>query len=197
MIRPLLFLVVLAVPACLSAQPHSGLGFKAGVQMATTRSATFHYEPVVGGLVGLYVPLSCGTRFELQPELLLSAQGSAITFNENGRRELRSYYALLPITAKVFLTNCLNLAGGVQGGMLLAAQEDGEDVKDRFKSADAALVVGLGLDLQSGWDLTFRYTNGLTSILASDNVLYPTNRTWQCSAGYRFARFHHGRGRRR
>jgi len=198
MIRSIPLLVLLGLPfAGASAQSYSGLGAKIGLQTATFHSSTIHYNSVIGGTMGLYLPLNCGARFEIQPELLVSAQGAALTFDENGRRELRTYYVTLPLVAKVYVSNAINFQGGVQGGMLMMAQEDGEDVKDLYRPADAALVVGLGIDLMSGWDLTFRYTSGLTTTLVTDDHIYPKNRTLQFSAGYRFMRFAKGRGRTR
>lgn len=186
--------------ACATAfgQSYSGLGAKAGVQMATFRSSAMHFDPLMGGVAGLYMPLNCGARFELQPELLVSAQGAALVTQENTRREWRSFYAVMPLTAKVYLTNAFNLQGGVQGAKLLAMTENGTDVKGQYKKMDAALVFGLGVDLMSGWDLTFRYTSGLTTISVDEAPLFATNRTWQFSAGYRFMRLGgHGRGRSR
>ncbi|MFT3886228.1 MAG: porin family protein [Flavobacteriales bacterium] len=151
----------------------------------------------IGGVAGAYFPLDCGMRFEIQPELLVSAQGAALTYGENGRREMRMLYVQLPIIAKVFLSNVLNVQGGVQGGMLLAATEDGGNVKERYRTTDASLAIGLGVDMTSGWDMTFRYTSGLTSILVSDKAIYPTNRTMQASLGYRFLHFSHQRMRYR
>ena len=153
--------------------------------------------------MGLYLALHGGSRFELQPELLITLQGSSYTAPENDLQRLdRQLYLHLPIAAKLFLTNAFNLHLGGQVGWLLLARastpEGSRDSRSDFVSLDAGIVVGMGLDLRNGTDLTLRYFNGLTPTLTNDSTVFPHNNTLQITVGYRFMRIgaaDHGRRR--
>ncbi|MBK8612096.1 MAG: PorT family protein [Flavobacteriales bacterium] len=189
-LRPLFWtLFVLSLPAFGQRASRSGLGLKGGLQMATTRTAILSYDPVPGAVLGAYAPIWAGARLELQPELLISAQGSSIKPDEGTRQTLRLYYVQLPINMKVFMTNVLNVQAGIQAGRLIVANADHEDVTDRYQRMDIGLNLGAGLDFARGMDLTLRYYSGLTPLLVNDDVLFPTNRTLQLTAGYRMMRF--------
>ncbi len=184
-----LLLLVAALPAWGQRSSRSGLGLKIGAQMANTRSAAFSYDPVPGAVLGVYAPLRVADRFEVQPEVLLSMQGSAYAPTEGTRTVNHLYYAQLPVSAKLYVSNALNLQAGLQAGLLLMANSNGADTKHLFKSTDLGLNLGLGVDLINGTDLTLRYYSGLTTVLVNDDLIYPSNRTLQFTAGYRFLRF--------
>jgi hypothetical protein len=189
-LRPLIaFFLVLALPALGQRPCRSGIGLKAGGQMASWRSAVNSYNAVPGALAGVYFPICMGPRFELQPELIGSLQGAGRTFGEGERSMLQCIYLQVPVTAKLFLSNAFNLQGGVQVGQLMLAQQDGADVTDELRPFDLGLNMGLGLDMIHGFDLTLRYYSGMTPILVNDDILFPHNRTMQLTAGYRITQF--------
>ena len=188
---------VLALPAMGQKPSRSGMGLKLGAQMSVTWVEGLHYDPIPGAVAGAYFPLWCGARFELQPELLGSMLGSSFTDTEGQRHVLHLYYLQLPLSAKFFFTNALNVAGGFQMGRLLAAKAspDNSNATELYRPFEFGTNIGLGADLASGVDFTFRYYNGLSSI-TDDVDLNPTNRAWQFTVGYRIARFqkHHRLG---
>mgnify|MGYP003381875280 CR=1 FL=1 len=198
----LIALFALAWPLGSLAQ-RSGIGVKGGILGSLTRSALVRYQPVPGGTLGFYAPLHGGSRFELQPELLITLQGSTHMDTENDlRRSDRLLYLHLPISTKFFLSNTFNLQAGGQVGWLLLARtttSDGtRDSRSDFTPMDAGLVVGIGVDLRSGTDLALRYYNGLVPVLMADSTVFPHNNTLQFTLGYRFIRFGAiDRGRRR
>ena len=198
LVRPLVWcLFIVALPALGQRPSRSGVGFKIGPQWATQHAAEFNYEPVPGAVAGLYVPLWCGHRLELQPELLLSWQGSAHTLHEGSTQVLSMFYVQLPFSAKIFVSNVLNLQCGVQAGKLLLAQVGKTDVSDQYRPFDLGFNLGVGVDLIRGVDLTLRYYSGMSTVLedTSGNI-FPTNRTYQLTMGYRFKQFTHRRARR-
>ena len=192
LIPPLLpaFFALLSIGA--SAQ-RSGLGLKAGLGAAHTRSGAMNGRHTTGATVGLYAPLLAAPRFELQPEVLLTALGSGYTGSEGERLLVRSIYVQVPLLAKVYVGNVLNLQAGIQAAKLINATQytdNGEqDVTSGQRPDEIALLLGAGLDLPSGLDLTFRYHNGLTPVLADDNVLFPRNQAVLLSVGYRMLAF--------
>ena len=196
--RSLLFpLVVLMVPLFGYGQrsARSGLGYMGGPQAATWRSEAVIYRPVPGLVAGLYVPVWAGRRVEIQPELLLSLQGAARDLPDGERSTMRSLHAIMPVSLKIFLSSTFNIQAGVQGGYLLMARTDGEDVSDNLSPLDMGVNVGLGIGTMSGLDIALRYYSGLSNALAEDRTVYPSNRTLQLTIGHRFMQF--ARGRRR
>lgn len=184
---------VLALPALGQRPSRSGIGLKGAAQWTTIQAGALSYQPMVGAAAGAYFPLWCGARFEVQPELLLSYQGAMLLHKEDDPKAIRLMYAQLPISAKLYLTNAVNLQAGAQIGRLLAATSDGDDVRDDYVPFDFGLIAGLGADLQSGLDFAVRYYSGMTPMLVDDDLFYPTNRYTQLSVGYRIARFSHQR----
>lgn len=194
---PLTLIAILLSSAVSAQRPSkSGFGLKAGVQGATFRAAGMNYKPVPGGVLGVYAPIWVAPNLEIQTEVLASAQGSTTSLPEGERSTVRTLYALVPVTAKLFLDRTFNLQGGIQGGYLVMAMNNGEDVTDRFRPMDIGLNVGLGIDGRRGFDLTLRYYSGLSALLVDDVSTYPTNRTLQLTAGYRFHQFTQRRIRR-
>lgn len=180
----------------------SGVGIKGGPLMSDIHSGATSSEQLPGGTLGLYFPLHGGARFELQPELLFTSLGAAYEDAEGERSSVRTLYVQVPIAAKLFLGNTFNAHGGVLGGRLLAAQqntpEGNSDLRDSYYKMDWGVILGLGADLRSGLDFTFRYYSGMAPLLIDDETLFPRNRSVQLTVGYRFMRFKVlNRGRRR
>lgn len=192
-------LLPLAFILCASAQAQpvgqTGLGIKGGAQWSTLMGSDLSYSGVPGGLVGLYFPILASNRLEFQPEVLLSYQGAEVQKKEQAPQQLRMLYAHLPLGVKVFLSNELNLQGGLQVGKCLAATMDDSHVTDEFRPFDVGFIAGLGLDLRSGFDLTARYYGGTTPVLVETSGVNPRNRLLQLTAGYRLMRFGHRKHR--
>lgn len=192
--------LILTLPVLGQRPSRSGIGLKAGAQLTTTHVEGAIYDPVPGALIGVYFPLWCGARFELQPELLLSAQGHAFETTDGKVHTLRMYQLQLPLSAKLYFSNVVNVQGGVQMSRLLSAgytsEGDAQDATDEYRSFEFGTNIGLGADLSSGLDFGFRYYTGLSSI-TDDVELNPTNRAFQLSMGYRFLRFRNSRLHRR
>ena len=188
---PLCTVFYLLLGTTASAQPsgHAGMGIKVGGQWSTLLASDATYTPIPGGLLGVYFPLLASARIELQPELLLSYQGCDVQRSDEDPSGLRLLYAHLPVCAKVFLTNEVNLQGGVQAGKCLSARMDDEQVTDRFRPYDVGFITGLGIDLRSGLDFTARYYGGTTPVLTRTTGVNPRHRLLQITAGYRVMRF--------
>lgn len=188
--------LLLTVLACQAQRPsRSGLGYAGGPQMATWHSEAVMYRPVPGAAVGLYAPIWAGNRVELQPELLLSLQGYRRDLPDGGSSTLNDLRLAMPFSVKLFLGRIFSLQAGVQGSCLLLARADGKDAREALSPLDMGVHAGLGIGTIGGLDLTLRYYNGLSNLLAEDHALYPSNRTLLFTAGYRFMQFQRGRKR--
>lgn len=167
----------------------AGIGLKAGPQLSYTHSELIETRMVPGGVVGIYVPWGLGPRLELQPEVLLSAMGSGFVANTGEVSTLRSYYLQVPVSAKVFVSNVVNFHAGIEASRVLKAErtvaEERNDFTQRMSSTDFGLIGGLGFDFTNGMDLTLRYLNGMRPVLANDQILFPRNRSFSFTVGYR------------
>jgi len=191
-----LFLITsLALPPALYSQPSwvAGMGIKAGAQWSTLLTSDVTYLGIPGGLAGLYFPMLASTRLEFQPELLLSYQGADLQRTDKDPARFRMLYMHLPVSAKLYFTNDLNLQGGLLAGKSITATLEDERITDEIRPYDVGFVAGIGLDLRSGFDLTARYYGGTTPVLVETTGVNPRHRVVQLTAGYRVMRFGHRR----
>lgn len=162
--------------------------------MNTAQANGTRARPMFGGVLGLYGTIYGGAAFEIQPELLLSLHGRVLKDNDNGFAALRLYYVQLPITLKYFFGNTFNVQGGPQIGKLISAAQLGDTTTNVLPDVnpwDMGFNLGLAADMQSGWDLTLRYYNGLSSVILNEGALMPVHRSTQLSIGYRFKQWRH------
>ncbi|HRH69940.1 MAG: outer membrane beta-barrel protein [Flavobacteriales bacterium] len=175
----------------------AGIGFKGGLLVSTVKALNVRTGPIPGATVGLYVPCGIGPRMELQPELLLSSLGSTYFEADGDAAMVRSLYLQMPISLKMYLGNGFNLAGGFQFGKLLVAQQIGTEgsgtITSSYNALDMGFIGGIGMDLESGVDLSLRAYGAMTPALRNDDALFPKNRSLELTVGYRFSQFK-GRG---
>lgn len=184
-----LLLTVLAISMCytINAQEDKQqiekikFGVKAGVNLANVSGNGLDFfidsdeksENRFGLAIGGLVEYKLSQKISLQGELVYSQQG----FKKNYPDEdfMESYaldYLNIPVLAKYYITDELNLEFGPQLGFLLAAkyidEEDGEkyeeDAKEFFKSTDFGLNFGAGYQLENGLGINARYNLGLANI---------------------------------
>ncbi len=189
---PFIVLLVTITRSVTGMAQHSGIGLKGGPLLSETRSGAITTNLTPGATLGLYFPLRAGNRLELQPELLVTALGAGYTLPDGERSTVRTVYAQLPVSAKLYFSNVINVQAGVQLGYLLLAQQEDPDgsttVTENYETMDLGLVIGAGADLISGCDISLRYYNGLKPILKDDTTYFPRNQAYMLTVGYRFAR---------
>lgn len=186
----LLPLFTFAANTALAQRPsQSGIGYMGGPQAATWHSEAVKYRPVPGFVAGLYAPIWGGNRFELQPEFLISMQGAAKDLPDGGRSTMTNWRAVMPISLKIFLNPTINLQAGFQGSYLLLAQAGKQDITSQVSKLDMGMNIGAGIGTWYGLDITLRYYTGLTNALVDDKAIFPSNRSLQLTAGYRFLQF--------
>lgn len=179
----------------------AGVGIKGGPLLSKTPSELMRTTWLPGAVVGGYVPWGVGPRMEIQPEVLLSAMGSGYVEPGDDRTRIRSLYLQIPVSFKLYFSNTVNVHAGVQASRLIHAErafaDERNDFTARLNRMDYGLLGGLGLDLTSGLDLTLRYFNGMTPILANDQILFPRNQAVSLTAGYRMVQVRIPKGTRR
>ncbi|MFD0701261.1 porin family protein [Myroides pelagicus] len=164
-----------------------------GAEDASSRTS-FH--------VGAVAEIFFTEKFSVQPEVLYSAQGYKVSDNvlHNGapveiKETARMDYINIPVMAKYYLVNGLNVQVGPQFGFLATAktkvnESNGAnipevDFKDNVKSFDFGINFGAGYELPMGVFFDARYNLGITKVnKEGDKSL--RNGVFQLSVGYKF-----------
>ncbi|UOR04545.1 PorT family protein [Hymenobacter aerilatus] len=196
-------------------QPTTQVGAKVGLNMAVL-DGTLNQETEfkAGPSIGAFLRWKPSARFAVQPELTYSAQGSKNVIPVGPvdlTNKTNLAYLNLPILAKIYLGNVVNVQFGPQVGILLSGRLKGQtsytssgsgsyyttsdmDVAKSYRS-DLGLCGGVGIDLPSGLLVAARLNYGLTDIVKDENVRQLReaygigglhNRVLEFSVGYAF-----------
>jgi hypothetical protein len=193
--------VVLALATTRCRAQFSEVGIKLGPSLTTLKSAFETDHNLVSMVVGTYAPIKINQRLFFQPEFELALMGAGREFDSEHIAQLRTLYARVPLTLRYRIAGNWQLGVGLQPGYLLMASQsyDGEttDVSDAIKPLDISMIGGTSILLGRSTDLSVRYIYGMTSILRDDVLIYPTNRAWQFTLGFRVVRMKGKSGWRR
>ena len=171
------------------------LGAKAGLNVASLGGDSYGVGSLgsrtsfhLGGLAE--IPLM--GKFALQPELLFSSEGSNWTFTGLDDN-LKLDYIRVPVLAKFYIIEGLRAeAGPVFGVLVNAKNDDGDDIKENFKTFDAAVGIGASYRFDMGVFFSLRYNKGLLNVnedYEEGGVTYSyknQSNVFQVSAGYSF-----------
>jgi hypothetical protein len=156
--------IALSLVCIQTAAQESALGLKGGLNFSNLNGddisgtdGKFVYH--VGGFARVGI-----TDFvALQPEAIYSLKGA-----DSDQGDLRLSYIDVPILAKLYLSDHLNLHAGPQFGILLNAESDFNgittDVKEQYSTLDFAAAAGLEYELSMGLVFGARYHLSLSSI---------------------------------
>jgi opacity protein-like surface antigen len=181
-------------------QAQFAIGIKAGPNFAnidTKSSASENYKSRAGFHGGAFVLIKA-SKIGIQPEVIFSQQGSKVKINSRNF-ESNFSYVNIPIILKLYTVAGINIQAGPQFGFVTNAEtpvQDQlnpgsykmEDVKDKMKSSDFTVALGLGWDLPFGLTVDARYNMGVSKLF-KDAPTQPTedakNQVFQLSVGYK------------
>ncbi|PVW15686.1 porin family protein [Marixanthomonas spongiae] len=184
--KKLIFAVMALVTITTTQAQGLDLGIKAGVNFATLTDAS-GLDNRTGFVAGAFVGGKLGDKFGIQADLLYSQQGAEF---ELGSFDLD--YVNVPIVAKIYLTDNLNLQAGPQFGVLVNDDTQtviGEVINDiGTNDFDISGVVGVGVDIPLGLRLEGRYNFGLTDVPEENGADFnkSKNSVFTLSVGYSF-----------
>lgn len=181
-------------------QAELAIGIKAGPNFAsidTESTASTNYKNRAGFHGGAFV-LVKAAKFGVQPEIIFSQQGSKVEINSQNF-ESNFTYVNIPIILKLYTLAGINIQAGPQFGFITSAEtpiQDQlnpgsykvEDVKDKMKSSDFTLALGLGWDLPFGLTIDARYNMGLSKLYEeapSQQTEDAKNQVFQVSLGFK------------
>ncbi len=163
-------MLVTICSVCLYAQGID-FGVKAGANIANQKlSGDYNIDTkaIVSFHGGVFVVWMFNEDLGLQPELLLSLQGS------KDKDDLYDYkiitnYVNIPVLVRYNINDMFSVHAGPQFGILISAKEefdgDKEDIKDDFKTTDIGLALGAEADLPINLGVGLRYVIGLTNVI--------------------------------
>lgn len=179
-----MMLVLMVAGAYAQAQ----IGLKGGLNYSTIGGDNVDdLKGKIGYHVGGMAAFGLTESVFIQPELVLSLQGAAFDGDEDVKWNIT--YVNIPVMAKVFLTESVNLQFGPQLGFVVASKAKFEDVevdfKDETNSVDFGVGLGLGYESPMGLSIGARYNYGLGNI-NKDGDDKNNNSVLQLSLGYFF-----------
>ena len=181
-------------------QAELAIGIKAGPNFATIdteSTASTNYKNRAGFHGGAFV-LVKAAKFGVQPEIIFSQQGSKVEINSQNF-ESNFTYVNIPVILKLYTLAGINIQAGPQFGFITNAEtpiQDQlnpgsykvQDVKDKMKSSDFTLALGLGWDLPFGLTIDARYNMGLSKLYKeapSQQTEDAKNQVFQVSLGFK------------
>lgn len=164
------FLVVIAF-GTVNAQDMK-FGVKAGANFSNL-TGDADVDGRTGFYIGGLVDFGISEKFHVQPEILYSMEGG---------KDAELDFVRIPIMAKYYLMDGLNIQAGPMLGFKIGA-EDGLD--EVTKSFDYGLGFGAAYELPIGVFFDLRYNLGLSNISDFDGEDVGTT-AFQVGLGYRF-----------
>lgn len=193
--KKILLLITFAVVS-LSASAQYGefyYGAKLGVNIANMAAAD-EGKPVVRMNIGLTTDYRFSYRFALGAELFYSGTGTSILTIVNGKNDkpmedmvhFNMNYINIPVLAKVYLFEGLNVEAGAQVGFLVSSALNYRGDKEKYNPeglsrVEFSIPVGLMYDFDNGLTVGARMQIGMTEVLDNDK-----NSVISVGVGYKF-----------
>jgi Outer membrane protein beta-barrel domain len=156
------------------------LGVKAGGNISNFTGSSYEdtkAKTLVGFHAGAFVSLFVGHNFAIQPEVLLSTQGSKLEdVSGSESTDFKLTYINIPILVKYRFNGGFYLEAGPQVGFKVHEEVDGSS-EDFAKSTDVSVAGGLGYHSKIGLGIGARYTAGLSKLGDIKNA--PTQPDWK------------------
>ncbi|WP_121666650.1 porin family protein [Mesonia aquimarina] len=208
--KKLLFTAALAVLGLGSAHAQADsdlvqIGVKGGVNFSNfTGDDSWDSESRTSFNAGFVAEVPFGERFSIQPEVLYSGQGFDIKqidqdnlFDNDENIEYQLDYIQIPVLAKIYLIEGLNVHAGPQIGFLINDEvdyqpnSDGGDINSDLlpepNDIDFSIAAGVEYKFDNGFFIQGRYNHGLSKIFSDDDSgVDIKNSVWQAGVGFMF-----------
>jgi len=162
-------------------------GVKGGLNVSTLAGDVDDASPKIGAHVGGLVEIKITNKFAIQPEILLSLQGTKSEYRESApgydytsESKINLTYLNFPVMAKFYVIPNLSLEAGPQLGVLVGAKnkytetENDEgfvttysstrDIKSGLKSVEAGVNFGASYYFTTHMFVQARFCIGISSI---------------------------------
>ena len=190
--------MLLACATGMNAQKDAAyIGAKVGMNIADVNADDS--DPRIGLCAGFMGEYFITDKFAVQGEVLYSMQGYKYDGNNAGLSAdatAKMDYLNIPILAKLYLKNGLNIYAGPQFGFCVKSKMEVEsgsnsatvDMKDQTNTFDFGLALGVGYDFPMGLTTDLRITPSFTNVMKdpeTDDDKFK-NFVVSLSVGYKF-----------
>jgi len=159
------------------------LGVKGGLNFPSADAYNLDDDDGSGWHVGAFGLIKV-SKFGIQPEILYSRA----SFEGDGDVQTDFDFISVPIMAKFYLIQGLNIQAGPQFSILTASETEGGGVTidntEILKDTDLSLGIGAGFDLPFGLNINARYLLGLTDLADGDDIDEINTDMFQVSIGF-------------
>jgi len=166
-----IFLLVAGIALFNAVSAQVKYGVKAGLNVANMTGDAGDTKMKPGLQGGVFAKVGITDALSIQPEVVFSAQGSKMKFNQEGISydvKTNLSYINVPVLLQYNTPGGFFAETGPQFGFLMSAKgkSDGEkeDIKDSFKSLDLGWSFGVGFLTKSNVGVNARYNLGLGNI---------------------------------
>lgn len=171
--KKLFFIPLIVISTSLCAQTYQ-FGLKGGLNISNFTGTAFENvdnKALLGFHAGALLALYMGENFAIQPEALISTQGTRIsTINGNERYGLT--YLSIPVMFKYRFDGGFFLEAGPQVGFKLSERVPGGSAEDFARNLDFAIDAGLGYHTTSGFGVGGRYVVGISKVGNVDDTQF-------------------------
>lgn len=150
-------------------------GAKAGLNLANIAGDMPNTKMKIGFHLGGFAKIPVAESFTVQPELLLSTQGTKTEFSYEGIEsdsKLNLTYINIPVMAQYNHESGFFAETGPQFGFLVSAKsktDEGKvDAKDGLKTFDMGWGIGAGYLTKSNFGFNARFNFGLSNIAKTE-----------------------------
>ncbi|MBU1181638.1 MAG: PorT family protein [Proteobacteria bacterium] len=162
-------------------------GWKAGLNMANLTDAGegVSYKAKTGIALGGFAVFKVNDNLSIQPEFLYTQKGNKIEYSYEDlvgfdalwnpiyetvteKFKVKLDYIEIPVLVKYSFSpgesTCPFIFAGPALGILMSAKADSTNIKSDCNSLDIGLVLGGGVELESGVSIDLRYDMGMTKV---------------------------------
>jgi len=188
--------MLLCCPVVFAQKQKASIGFKAGVNVSSFRTAVdysdFDRNLKLGQVFGAFVQIPvCSSRFTIQPEFLYSQMGAKGTSTAWGEATFRYNYFSMPILVKYKVVNSFHVDAGPELDFLVRAR-----LKQLYKTStitydikdfDFAYTAGVGAAAKQ-WTFDLRYIHGSQDVSPDADETTFFNQAVQFTLGYKLSK---------
>jgi len=146
-------------------------GIKGGLNISDV--SAFNGDNRLSGHVGFFLHSKINSKWSFQPEILYSGQGQRYWVNRD-EYTLALSYIQIPLMFQFHPVKEFYLEFGPQIGFLLSANakndEDKTEVDQYFRKVDAAIALGMGVQVTPVLGFYARYNAGLADVHKSNSL---------------------------
>ncbi|MBO7645650.1 MAG: PorT family protein [Prevotella sp.] len=181
-----IFMMAVMAVAALTASAQNAEGQvtlmpKAGINISSITNID-NAKSKVGFVGGVEAEYGLPSNFAVSAGILFSMQGAKSKVNDNN---VKLNYLNIPILCNYYVWKGLAVKAGVQPGFRLSAKVNDDDIKNRVKSFDFSIPVGVSYEYQK-FVLDARYNIGVTKANDDGNDS-ERNSVFAITLGYKFA----------